>query len=140
MERAFITENKGKGLLRGPLIALLFMAGFSLLSMAVASALLLKAENPSAWIRILGVLLPALTAFFGGIVCSKAAGGAGALFGLFSGILLVICLIVLAKITGENSISIAKSAVLYTALLLLSVLGGTLGAHKKSRKRRKKRR
>ena len=78
--------------------------------------------------------------FLGGIVSSRVKKRAGALTGLISGILFVALLFLLSVLLGEDSFSIGKSVVLYTALLLLSVLGGTLGAHKRGRRRRKKRR
>lgn len=140
MDRAYISEGKGAGLFKGPLLSLLFTVAFSFFSLSLSSIFIMRAENPSAWIRILGVLLPALSAFLGGIVSSRVKKRAGALTGLISGILFVALLFLLSVLLGEDSFSIGKSVVLYTALLLLSVLGGTLGAHKRGRRRRKKRR
>lgn len=139
MENAYISEGNKTGFLRGLLISLLFMAAFAMASVALASLLLLRAENPSAWIRTLGVLLPSLTAFFGGIVSARSRGGMGALSGLLCGALLVIILVLLAHFSGDAARSLGARAVLYTVLLLLSVLGGTLGAQKRGKRRRKRR-
>ena len=88
--------------------------------------------------RVLGVLLPALSALLGGVVSAKR-GGYGALSGLLFGVGFVLILLALAFIIKGGALSPVKSAVLYTAMILLSVLGGVIGAHKPSRKRRKRR-
>lgn len=139
MEHAYISEGKKTAFWRGPILSLLFMAAFALITVSLASLFLLRAENPSAWIRTLGVLLPALTSFFGGIVSARAKGGMGALSGLISGALLVIILALSAHLLGDSTRSFGARTVLYTFLLLISVLGGMLGAQKKGKRRHKRR-
>ena len=139
MSHAYISDKKGKGLFKGTLISLLFALAFSLFTLTLSSALLLRAESPSAWISILGALLPALSALFGGTVSSKVGGG-GALSGLLFGIGYVSVLLLLSLLLKDGAFSPTKSLVLYTAMLLVAVLGGVLGMGRRQKRRRAKRR
>ncbi len=139
MSHAYISDKKGKGLFRGALLALLFSLAFSLFTLTLSSAFLLRTESPSTWISLIGVLLPSLSALFGGIVSSKTGGG-GALSGLLFGIGFVAVLLLLSFLLEDGAFSLFKSLVLYTAVLLIAVLGGVLGTHKRQKRRRAKRR
>jgi len=139
MSHAYISDKKGKGLFRGALLALLFSLAFSLFTLTLSSAFLLRTESPSTWISLIGVLLPSLSALFGGIVSSKTGGG-GALSGLLFGIGFVAVLLLLSFLLRDGAFSPFKSLVLYTAVLLIAVLGGVLGTHKRQKRRRAKRR
>ena len=139
MSHAYISDKKGKGLFRGALLSLLFTLAFSLFALTLSSLLLLRAESPSTWISLIGVLLPALSALFGGAVSSKAGGG-GALSGLLFGIGFVGVLLLLSFLLKGSAFSPLKSLVLYTAMLLIAVLGGVLGTHKRQKRHRSKRR
>ncbi len=139
MSHAYISDKKGKGLFRGALLALLFSLAFSLFTLTLSSAFLLRTESPSTWISLIGVLLPSLSALFGGIVSSKTGGG-GALSGLLFGISFVSVLLLLSFLLEDGAFSLFKSLVLYTAVLLIAVLGGVLGTHKRQKRRRAKRR
>ena len=138
MERAHISEKKN-GFLGWAILSLLFMAAFGVFALVFASFLLSKAEDPLSWIGTVGVLLPALTAFFGGIICGKLRGGVGALSGLCVGVVFVLLLLALSYFTAGSGLGVGERALSYALLVLLSVLGGTLGTVKK-RKRRHKRR
>ena len=139
MSHAYISDKKGKGLFRGALLSLFFALAFSLFALTLSSMLLLRAESPSTWITLVGVLLSALSALFGGIVSSKTGGG-GALSGLLFGIPFVAVLLLLSFLLKDGAFSLLKSLVLYTAVLLIAVLGGVLGTHKRQKRRHAKRR
>lgn len=139
MERAYISENRGRGFLKGPVISLLCMAAFGLLSLALSAFLLLKTADPTAWVGIVGAFLPALTALLGGFASARINGTLGALSGLASGALFVALLFILRAFFGSGEASLGKVLVLYTLILLLSVLGGALGTAKRQKKRRYKR-
>ena len=100
MDRAHISEKRN-GFLSGIVVSLLFMAVLALFLLIVSSFLLTKTADPLSWIGSIGVFLPALTAFFGGIACGKRNGGAGALSGLATGAIFVFLLLILSRITGE---------------------------------------
>lgn len=138
MSHAYISDKGGKRLFRGAVLALLFTLAFSLFTLSLCSALLLRTESPSRWIALFGVLLPSLSSLLGGIVSSKAGGG-GALSGLVFGIAFIGMLFLLSFLFKDGNFSLFKSLVLYTAMLLLSVLGGVLSTRRRPKRHRAKR-
>jgi len=140
MDHAYLKEKRGAGLLKSILLSWLCSMLFAALLLLVGTAVLLRYGNPPSIFYALGMLFPALTAFFGGIVAGKKEGRQGALAGLLYGALLLLTLFALSLLLGEGDFSFAKTILSYTLLLLLSVLGGLLGASRKTKKRRHKRR
>ncbi len=142
MDHAVLTEKKGTGLLKSTLLSLLFSFVFALCSLLLASAILLHYKNPTSAFRAVGILLPSLTSFFGGIMAGKIEKKQGALAGILHGALILLALFLLSCILGQGELSPLHTAISYTILLLLSTLGGTLGGarHTKGKKRRHKRR
>ena len=140
MNHTYLKEKRGAGLLRSILLSWLFSMLFAAMLLLVGAALLLHYGNPPSIFYALGMLFPALTAFLGGIVAGKKEGKQGALAGLLYGALFLLTLFTLSLLFGEGDFSFAKTILSYTLLLLLSVLGGLLGASRKTKKRRHKRR
>ena len=138
MSHAYIAEKKSGGILKGALWALFLTVALSLFSIAISSVLLLRAESPSAYIDTLGILLPMLASLFGGAVSAKL-GGAGAVSGIIHGAVFTLLLYLLSLLMSADVFSLSKTVVFYTVLILVSALGGVLGARKKGKKRRKRR-
>ncbi len=142
MEHAFLADRRGTGLLKSTLFSLLFSFVFGLILLLASGAILLYYQNPTHAFQVTSTLLPALTAFFGGIIAGKTEKKQGALAGILHGILFVLFLFLLSRLLGEGDFSVAHTLISYTVMLVLSVLGGTVGAAKrqKGKKRRHKRR
>ena len=103
MSHAYISDKKGKGLFRGALLSLLFTLAFSLFALTLSSLLLLRAESPSTWISLIGVLLPALSALFGGAVSSKAGGGGALSGGAFMNYLCYVGVAVVTSVVAKHT-------------------------------------
>ena len=142
MEKAYVSSG-GSGRLFGRLLlSFLLTLLISLLLLAAASLLLMRAPDPHAWIKRVGVVLPTVCALLGGILAGRSTRRAGALMGILSGLLFTGTLIFLSWILGESTLALGARILLYAVLLLLSMLGGILGAmrgHKRKKGRRKRR-
>ncbi len=138
MDHAYLTGKKNGGLFKSTLLSLLFSFLFGAAAILVSAAVLLRFGNPTGGFRALGMLLPALTALLGGIVSGKADGKQGALAGLLHGLLFVLTLFLLSLLFGEGDLSLAYTLISYTIMLLLSVLGGLLGASARGKKKKRR--
>lgn len=142
MEHAFLAEKSGRGLIKSTLLSFLFSIVFGICLLLTSSAVLLHYQSASAVFRSVGILLPSATAFAGGIVAGKVEKKQGALAGILHGVFFLLSLFLISRIFGNGELSLPLSLILYGVILLLSALGGMLGATKRSKgkKRRKKRR
>jgi len=142
MNQAHISEKKGTGLLRSLLISFAVMLLFGALSLLASSFILSGRPNPAPYIRIVGFALPALTALVGGITAGISEKKQGALCGLCSGAAFVLVLFLLSFFANGGALSAFETLISYTVLILLSVLGGLIGASQggKRKKRRSRRR
>ncbi len=138
MDHAYLTGKKNTGLFKSTLLSLLFSLFFGTVAILVSAAVLLRYGNPTGAFRALGMLLPALAALFGGIVSGKAEGKQGALAGLFHGLIFILSLFLLSLLLGEGDLSLAYTLISYTVMLLLSVLGGLLGASARGKKKKRR--
>jgi putative membrane protein (TIGR04086 family) len=138
MEHAYMKDKRGAGLIRSTVLSFLFSVFFAVVLLMLSAVLLSRYDDPSRWMHIVGVLSPAITAFFGGILAGKAEGKQGALAGLLGGLPFVLLLFIVSRFVGGVGLSALLTLLSYTALLLLFVLGGTLGASKKTRRRRRR--
>ena len=135
-----LSRGKGKGLFRSIFPAFFFTLLLGAFLLAVGALALSRLPDPSRSIRLLGPILPAFCAFFGGFVAGKREKNMGAVAGLSTGLLFLLVLISVSTFTG-GSMTLPTRILCYTLLLLLSVLGGAAGSAGgvKKRHRHKKR-
>ena len=139
MEQARISEPGGVGLIKSICISFLFTIVFGAVLLTATAFILTKCEDPSSLIRLLGIALPAVTAFFGGIFAGKANKPMGALSGAFCGACFIGLLFLLSTFLGEGSFAAWQTLLFYAILLLLSLMGGFLGASKRSTRKKHRR-
>lgn len=137
---ATLSRGAGKGLFGSVLPAFFASALLSAALLLLCALLLTRSEDPGAYIRVFGLALPAVCAFFGGFIAGKREKNMGALCGLITGVLFLLALLVLSFFLGSGTMTMAVRIVCYTLLLLLSTLGGLAGStggrgRKKSRHR-----
>ncbi len=139
---ATLSRGTGKGLLGSVVPAFFAMALLSIGLLFLTAFLLTRSEDPAAHIRVFGLALPALSAFFGGFVAGKREKNMGALCGLVTGVIFLLALLLLSFFLGSGTMTFGVRIVCYTLLLLLSTLGGlagsTGGKKRKSGHRRRK--
>ena len=99
-------------------------------------------SDPASIIHPLAYLAAALTSFFGGLIAKKLCGSAPTICGLINGILLTCTMLLLSFffLSESSEYSALVSALLHTAVPVLSVLGALAGVKKKSAYTSKKRR
>ena len=124
---ATLTGGKGKGLLSSILPAFFVSFLFGGVLLLLASFLLMQTADPTAYVRILGFVTPAVCVFFGGFMAGKREKNMGAFVGLINGVFFVLVLWGLSVFCG-GTLSPAVRIVCYGLLLLLSTLGGLGGS------------
>ncbi|MBQ2718515.1 MAG: TIGR04086 family membrane protein [Clostridia bacterium] len=116
--------------LGGFLASLLLTGGLLLL----LSLFLLWSEDPTRLLLPAGLGAAAVGAFLGGWRSGRLHRSAGALCGITHGMVLVFVFLMLALILEAGALELS-SLFLYTALILLSTLGGALSSRRKRRRR-----
>ena len=139
MEHLYPLEKKKNGLLKSTVFSFLFSVLLAGVLLLITAGILLRYQNPPEAYGIISVLLPSVTALTAGIIAGRTEGKQGALAGLLFGLLFLGLLWTLSLMQGEGGRSLGETVIFYSILLLLSVLGGVIGAsrHHKKRKRRK---
>lgn len=139
MEQARISEPGGFGLIKCIAFSFLITLAFGAVLLTATAFILTKCEDPSSLIHLVGIALPAVTAFFGGIVAGKTNKPMGALSGTICGACFIGSLFLLSFFLGEGSFTAWQTLLFYAVLLLLSLLGGFLGASKRNARKRRRR-
>lgn len=135
------TEETPRRFLRDSLKALLLTVGLGALLLLVGALALSFSADPLSLIPPTGLLLCALTAFFGGGIAMRIHRTGALLCGLENGAGLLLLMLPLSLLfRGEASgYSALISCLLHVALLLLSVGGAFLLRQRPKRRRPRKR-
>ena len=133
---AHIGERQIRSFPAGVIRALLFSLLTGAFLLLAFSYLLYRMPDRSALLTPLGFLGSALLGLLGGIYGGRYLGRSGALCGITLGILLVFLFTLTALILRAGTLPTA-SIPLYLTLLAASTAGGTLGARKPRKRRRR---
>lgn len=121
--------------------AWLLTVAVGLASILLSALIAYFCTDPAPLLPALGLLSSALTAFLGGWIAGKLHGHAFLTVGLLNGVAMTVIMLPLSLLFVNDASNYAGwlSAVIHTAFLLFSALGG-LAASKpvKKRKKRKK--
>ena len=120
-------KSAARGMLGAFLLALLLLFFFSFLSY--------KSANPGGGIQLYSYGILAITSLFCGFLSARTHKKRGLLSGISAGILFLSVLIIVSFFFREDSFPFGKSILIYLAVLLLSTLGGIIGANRKQKRR-----
>ena len=141
MDKAYVRENTRKGknnLIVSVLKGLLISAAIAVCAVFLFAAVAMKFDDPIKTTPIFGVCAMMTASFFGGLFSAKFYGergaGVGALFGV-----IYILVVALISLVLRAEITTTAFAVLAPIAVLVSVLGGIVGAKGKKSKNKKKR-
>lgn len=117
---------------------LLFAAVFLLVGSIAVTFL----PDPASATAAVGILCAMLSAFTGGIIAGKIHRSAPALCGLTNGALLLALMLVGSLFFRERAAgySVGTALALHIGILLLSIVGATLGVQQRSKKTKRARR
>ena len=142
MERKDYTARLGGGkarslipsVLRALLLTLLL---FGVLLLALAFVLY-RTEDPGSMLTPAAIGIAGASAAFGGLFAGRIYRTGGSLAGLLHGMLLVFLLLLGAIVAGGGSVK-ATALPFYLGMLILSTIGGRIGAKKKHRRTARRR-
>jgi putative membrane protein (TIGR04086 family) len=142
MEMAHPSRKKRERSFLQAVLLSLAITALSLLSLLLlASALLLKTDNPLALIPACGNGCALFCAFLCGYLAARLRGRQGLIVGAAAGLgYLLVYLLVATVLVGEGNLEIGMLLFSCLFFLALAVLGGMLGSLKRERRRRRRKR
>ena len=134
-QSAYIKEERGRSFFGNAFSAFIYAALTGAVFLFLSALLLFFKPPLLPYANLIGCACGAVTALICGMISGARTRHAGALAGLLSGLLYLALLILIGNIF-HTDIPLSKTMVGYAIFLLLSVLGGMLGALRLTRKHR----
>lgn len=129
----------GRSILRAVCLAWLIATVTGALLLSGGAALIYALPSTSVYTAPIGAAIGALTALVGGVAAGRLHKHAGALSGLLFGVLYFAVMLVLGRFVSTGYPLLGR-VLGYGVLLLLSLLGGTLGGMRSGGRKRRRRR
>ncbi len=135
------SDDGFRGVFKHSLVGFLYAVFILMMLLLVATGVALSTEDPDSLIGTLAFSALYISALFSGLITAKRCGKNALISGMLSGIWLVISLLIISFFLNNTSSQghpLGIEMLIRGSFILVSVLGGYIGANKpKSKKRRR---